>query len=105
MDQLGINGVDGVNQFIKDLARMNRYAIWCRYQEKIRMPTLNFDRKVEVPTIYEMVKHVHCLGYQCAEGDTEKVHAETWNRLKKIESELEGLIVHSLPQYAEAAWA
>lgn len=105
MDQLGINGVDGVNQFIKDLARMNRYAIWCRYQERIRMPTLNFDRKVEVPTIYEMVKHVYCLGYQCSEGDCEAVHADTWRRLKDIEHSLEYLIVSSLPAYNEAAWA
>lgn len=100
----GIVGVTGLNQFINDLARMNRYAIWCRYEEKVRMPKLNFDKVVESPTIYQMVKHLHCLSYQCSEGDTETVHKDTWERLHKITQELESNIVYNLPEYKAAAW-
>lgn len=100
----GIVGVTGVNQFISDLARMNRYAIWCRYEEKVRMPKLNFDKVVEAPSHVQMAKHLHCLGYQCSEGDTETVHKVTWDRLHGITHDIESLIVSDLPEYRAAKW-
>lgn len=103
-ERLDVTGVDGVNQFIKDLARMNRYAIWCRYEEKVRMPTLDFRKAIPAPGMHQMLKHLHCLRYQCSEGDTEDVHKATWDRLETLVRELEASVIHGSPEYEAAAW-
>jgi hypothetical protein len=72
---------ENADKFIIRIAKMNTYAIKCRYGDKVKVtkvhPTMCYN--ITQPAL---VKMLQCIQYQCSEGDVDIKHKTTWNMLK-----------------------
>lgn len=89
---------DEADKLVFKFSRMNAYAIKCRYGENKRPIRPDSEIAYE-PTIPALHKMLHCLQYQCSEGDTDTKHKTTWNHLKLLAGECAEHILRSQPDY------
>ena len=93
----------------KDLFQLNIEAIEQRYgkgqAKEFRALNFKFVDRCSKPNrnnIYQCCKSLHCLMYQCSEGDVPE--KELYKAMKEVIHKLEAHIVNSLPAYVRAAW-
>lgn len=100
----------------KALFEMNADAVEHRYGERDPVPEFRFRGKVfalsqhrnDAGQVYDRtkairaVKAIHCLGYQCCEGDVPQ--RDLYKALKLMGKEISDLIVRALPEYDEESW-
>jgi ethanolamine utilization cobalamin adenosyltransferase len=97
--------VEKATKLVKAFNKMNRYAIACRYGDKTKpakLRTFNVERKPT--TVHQFFKNLECLCYQCSEGDTEKKHRTTWNKMEKMIYKYARNIAFDHPAVAAAEW-
>lgn len=99
----------------KALFEMNADAFEQRYGERDPVPEFRFRGEVFALSQYasggqvydrtkalRAVKAIHCLGYQCCEGDVPQ--RDLYKALKLMGKEISDLIVRALPEYDEESW-
>lgn len=87
----------------KELYNLNYDAVDGRYDEKNERESVKsfewVDKDVDK---FQVLKSMHCLRYQCSEGNVPET------KLYKLLSELieawESFIIHSMPEYESAEW-
>lgn len=89
----------------RNLFKMNNDAVESRYQD--RHPDTFYDPekyryRVMFPDKLNQVKALHCLRYQCSEGDVPE--CDLYKELESKIREIESRIVHSLPEYEALPW-
>lgn len=96
-------------EMINILIKANHYAVRCRYSDErsraysIGAGTLKkFERVVD--STAQVIKLIHCLSYQCSEGDTDKKFKKAFAWLQKAELMLADTIVRASPGYESAVW-
>lgn len=72
---------EDADKFIERLAKMNVYALMCRYGGRMKATKVHPAMCYNI-TKPALVKMMHCVQYQCNEGDTPTKHKTTWNMLK-----------------------
>jgi hypothetical protein len=85
----------------RDLYALNQRAVEARYGEEDPFP--EFRITPCKPSKIQQLKSLHCLRYQCSEGDipeTSLLYARIEKRIHELESE----IIHDLPEYDAAIW-
>lgn len=88
-------------KFGQALLNMNIKAVSYRYDEK--SPAQEFEYKdLHNVSIFQALKSLHCLIYQCDEGDIPEM--ELFKLLKKIKAIISSDIIDSLPSYTKAEW-
>jgi hypothetical protein len=70
------------DKFIERLAKMNAYALKCRYGygERVKATKVHSAMCYNI-TMPALIKMLQCVRYQCYEGDTDTKHKTTWNML------------------------
>jgi hypothetical protein len=90
--------------FIAKLAKMNAYALKCRYGEKVT-PTKVHSAMCYYVTKQALLNMLQCIRYQCSEGDTDSRHRTVWNALGKTIGQLAESIVNEMTKLNELPWA
>lgn len=97
-----------VLEFINTLIKANFYAVNNKYEERKRGYKLNSSDLSKYEVIHDnscqVLKLIHCLQYQCGEGDTEKKFRKVFELLRKVECGVASDIVDELPEYKDATW-
>lgn len=72
---------EAADKLLKAFAKMNAYAIKARYGENVRAKPIHAEVrfKIKLEALHNML---HCIRYQCLEGDTDTKHKTTWNKLE-----------------------
>ena len=84
------------------LWRMNYRAVNYRYDERKRCPKYEFEKATTGTSYHQLLKSLHCLGYQCSEG---KVPNTTlFKNLEALEVWLQYRIATKCPEYEQAKW-
>lgn len=72
---------EAADKFIVRMAKMNTYALRCRYGQRNKVtkvhPAMCYN--ITKPCLINMLL---CVQYQCSEGDTDTKHKTSWNMLK-----------------------
>lgn len=96
-------------ELINTLIKANHYAVNCRYTDRrvrsftISQETLKkFEEVVDTP--FQVIKLIHCLSYQCSEGDTDIKFKKTFAWLQKVELMLSESIIRKMDGYESASW-
>lgn len=95
-------------EFINTLIKANHYAVNVRYNSRRRAFTISketlakFDKVVDTP--HQVIKLIHCLSYQCSEGDTDIKFKKAFATLQKVELMLSEAIIRKMEQYEAASW-
>ena len=88
------------------LWKMNEDAVKQRYGRPYK--DLPGSRRVKYKFVtseadpYQLIQSIHCLGYQCAEGNVPET--DLYKALKKLEQEFEAYLVRTDPRYKSAKW-
>ena len=92
--------IEGSKKFARELHKMNVRAVRARYSDdKHRYP---FVYKPTQCSIHQAVKSMHCMHYQCSEGD---VPAEPlFKLLEELTHAIESAIVTHSAEYELADW-
>ena len=87
----------------RKLFLMNRRALHARYgcSEHNRLLQFVFERWADATPV-EQFKAIHCLLYQCSEGNVP--NSPLYDELNRAASELAQRIVQDLPDYDKASW-
>jgi hypothetical protein len=87
----------------RKLFLMNRRALHGRYgcSDNNRLPQFVFE-KWAAATPVEQFKAIHCLLYQCSEGNVP--NSPLYGELNCVAGELAQRIVQDLPEYDKASW-
>jgi len=91
---------EGKNKFANDLYKMNVEAVNQRYNEINTIKPIKFE--FTPVNQFQALKSMHCLRYQCEEGDVPET--ELFKVLDSIIHFVEHRIISSLPQYEIAEW-
>jgi hypothetical protein len=92
------------DKLVKSWASMNTYALRCRYGDKLRPVRINPEIKYTV-TLPALHKMLHCLKYQCSEGDTDTKRIKAWANLKLAIGAVADTIVERMPEEKNLPWA
>jgi len=87
----------------RKLFLMNRRALHARYvcSDDNPLPQFVFERWADATPV-EQFKAIHCLLYQCAEGNVPE--SPLYDELNRAAGELAQRIVQDLPDYDKASW-
>jgi hypothetical protein len=89
-------------QIGRKLFLMNRRALRARYGCDDHLhPEFVFERWADTTPV-EQFKAIHCLLYQCAEGNVP--NSLLYDALNHVAGELAQRIVQDLPEYDKASW-
>ena len=103
LEKLGITEEEHFNKLGGLMKALNRYAFNYRYNENNNLKQeLSFKWIEEETDIFQVLKSVSCLVYQCSEGNTEKKNL--FKFLVKLENALKDKIIDDLPEYKKAEW-
>ncbi len=95
-------------ELINTLIKANHYAVNVRYTLRKRTFTISqetlakFDAVVDTP--FQVIKLIHCLSYQCSEGDTDIKFKKAFAVLQKVELMLSEAIIRKMDGYESASW-
>ena len=95
-----LENTEALNQLANALLLLNKRAVNDRYNETNLVQVMKY--KEEPTTEIQVVKSLHCLKYQCSEGDVLK--SRLYQFLKELISVIEGNIVDKMPEYEKAYW-
>lgn len=79
---------------------LNKLGVDSRYDEKKELHPMKFRREF-APDI-QVLKSMHCLRYQCDEGENNKQPG--FKLLEELIQILTDSIINSLPEYEKAVW-
>lgn len=82
------------------LLLLNKLAVAERYNETNILTLMKF--KDTKSNIYQVLKSLHCLIYQCSEGEVPE--QPLFKMLDEIIEIIESNIIHELPEYNKASW-
>ena len=87
----------------RKLFLMNRKALHARYGHSgdERLPDFVFERWADATPV-EQFKAIHCLLYQCSEGNAP--NSPLYDELNRAAAELAQRIVQDLQEYEQASW-
>jgi hypothetical protein len=71
---------EDADKFIERLAKMNVYALLCRYGNRLKATKVHPAMCYNI-TKKALIKMLQCIRYQCSEGDTDRKHKTAWNML------------------------
>jgi hypothetical protein len=91
---------DEFNEFGRALYAMNVNAVNQRYEDNNEPPTYNYRRRN--PTRHETLKAMHCLRYQCSEGNVPE--CALYAKLTEAIHSLADDIVTDSPEWDAAPW-
>ena len=105
-EDYGYITAEDFDRLAMELFRMNREAVKQRYEEPddsdyIKIPkSVNWDEgKLDQ---YQTLKSMHCLRYQCTEGDVPET--KLYKFLDEIIDQWADFIIEQIPEYQEARW-
>lgn len=106
LERKGYKDAEDFDRLYMELYQMNREAVKQRYNEaedsdyiKIpEKPDWNNGKKDK----YQALKSMHCLWYQCSEGDVPKT--KMYKTLNDIIHAWEAFIIDAIPEYENARW-
>ena len=103
----GYNECEDFDRLYQELYIMNRNAVIQRYDEKedsdyIKLPdVVNWnDGQLDK---YQALKSMHCLRYQCSEGNVPET--KLYKLLDEIIHDWESYIINRMPEYEKARWS
>jgi GH43 family beta-xylosidase len=82
------------------LFRLNANAVSQCYGSTVRAPKYKWTD--DTISIFQFLKSVQCLIYQCAEGDV--IDTSLYRDLVLLEKKLMHHIIYHMPEYKEAEW-
>lgn len=93
-----------IRKFAQQCCVLNVEAVNHRYQQNDPAPELRFTKASGLPrwTDEQLIKHLECLSYQCAEGDREK--SEVYQKIEKLIGHVARSIVGQSERYDLAPW-
>ena len=93
------------DKIVKLFRRANTHALWCRYGDTC--PRFKIVPPVDISDV-QFIKSIHCLGYQCSEGDTHIKFKKAFDLMDKYEGMAALKILGSMKEYQiardAAAW-
>jgi len=92
--------IEGAKRFARELHRMNVRAVRYRYADDKHRYTFVYE-PVKC-SIYQAVKSMHCLHYQCSEGDVPE--EPLFKLLEDLTHAIESAIVTHSAEYELADW-
>lgn len=101
-----LNDSEDFEELAIRLFTLNQSALIQRYPNEkadsdyIQIP--KFEWKGKTCNIYQTLKSLHCLHYQCSEGEIPEEPLYKW--LDKVISALESYIINRLSEYEKAKW-
>lgn len=96
----GMVTYENLNRMANSFLVLNKLAVDARYKEKNGINLMKFVREF-VPDI-QVLKSMHCLRYQCDEGENDKQPG--FKLLEELIQILTDHIIDSLPEYERAVW-
>lgn len=101
-----IKDQEGVNGLGTQLWGMNEDAVKQRYGRPYNdLPgskVVKYKFVTSEADPYQLIMSIHCLGYQCAEGNVPET--DLYKAVKKLEEEFEAYLVRTDPRYKNAKW-
>ena len=88
------------DKFILGLAKMNKYALKCRYGDNVKVTKVHPHMCYNV-TKESLLSMLQCVRYQCAEGDTDTKYPTLWNQLMRTTGKLAEDILSSQRTYGK----
>ena len=88
-----------IEKFAQDLRNANIDAYDVRYTEDEETRELDFEKWTETLTIYELIKSLKGIVYNCVESN---LYNETKDQLEKVIYFLMGILVDMIPEYKAA---
>ena len=88
-----------IEKFAQDLRNANVDASNERYKEKQEASKLDFEKWTETLTIYELIKSLKGVVYNCVESSA---YDETKDQLEKVIYFFMGILVDMIPEYKAA---
>jgi hypothetical protein len=103
VEHLGIP-TEKATKLVKSWAKLNRYALGCRYGDK--HTAFKLTDTMEVRTPIQTFKSLGCLSYQCNEGIPERDMPVEWFTLKGVIHCIENRynVSHNSTEYGKAKW-
>ena len=90
-----------------EMHRLNIYAVDARYGDGTcagdGVGAFDFNDHYPAPSIFQALKSLRCLLYQCSEGDVPD--RQLFKLLDAVSAEMALSIVSEMPQYEMASWA
>lgn len=79
---------------------LNKIAVDTRYDENTLIQVMRYNK--EEATDIQVLKSLHCLCYQCSEGEVPSM--KLFKVIEKLIRILERHIINELPEYKNAEW-
>lgn len=96
----GMMTFENLNKMANSFLVLNKLGVDSRYDEKKELHPMKFTR--EFASDVQVLKHMHCLRYQCNEGEIHKQPG--FKLLEELIQILTDHIIDSLPEYEKAVW-
>lgn len=95
---------DKATKLVKGWAKLNRYALMCRYGDKHK--AFHFTDNEDVRSPVQTLKSLQCLAYQASEGFPEKDMPVEWFTLRGVCEQMKSQhkLDESSPEYDKAEW-
>ena len=84
-----------------ELFKLNAEAVNHRYNDNAEAVIFEWNSN-DRPNIYQFLKSVECLIYQCSEGDTPNTDLYKW--LVKLSDSIKDFIIKDADDYKKARW-
>jgi len=84
-----------------ELIKLNAEAVNHRYNETTEAVIFEWNSDVK-PNIYQFLKSVECLIYQCSEGNTPNTDLYKW--LERLSDSIKDFIIKDADDYKKARW-
>jgi len=103
LEKKGIVEEKDFESLAEKLLIMNIKAVDCRYGTESDAGLIaDYKWNDSLKNIYQTLKSIHCLLYQCSEGDVPET--ELFKFLMEIQHAIESKIINELPEYQQAKW-
>jgi len=90
----------GPDKLGQKIWKLNHDAVNQRYNEQVKCPKYEFESRKS--SVFQVLKSLHCLTYQCAEGNVPR--RKLYKFLTQLEHEIEYGIINKLKAYEDAKW-